>query len=800
MRLHQDGPNARSVEGGALLALTGFTIIAVAGYAVFGLHPELLQRYPELAGLYAPAFVFFAQGHVWFSGAVLAVYLIRRIRLRWLLAFGVVYLISFTAEYLGTGFGLPFGAYHYTDLLGPQWFDRVPWLIPLSWFSMVVPSYVLALQRFPAERQRLPRIFTAAVLLLVWDLSLDPAMSYLTSYWIWGAEGSYYGMPLINLFGWFVTGAVIMTAISWLGTDQWMQSLSVRWMAAYYVVVLLMPFGMVLAAGLYGAAIATAVSVAALGYWIARGGDTADAAASSTVPDSRGVRRSVEHIGAPSADLTDAFFRNHSRSFSFAARLLPKEDRRLLGSLYAFCRTTDDLVDQRTGSSSERVERELTAWVNRARTAYDGGESGIRWLDTLMTTSRDAGVPFALVRQLAAGVRTDMGPVAMQTLEELDQYTYRVASVVGIWMCHLYGVTDPGTLRRAEAMGRAMQTTNILRDVGEDLRHDRVYLPSTLMERHGVSRSDLHAMMAGGEITPGYRSLVHELMTRAEADYEEGFEGLAVLPPAFGRASAAAGAVYRGIHDEIRRNGFDNLRRRAYTSPLRKVRLAAGALTRLSARRMAGGRAEAPIRALVERVGKVIQRQQGWFAIMIFLSMFASAPPAASATEPPWLDRLRTYYVEAVEDEAALEDAEALIEAEARADPTTRAYEGALIVLKAKHAFWPHRKVHYLREGLALLDALVEAHPENVEVRYLRLLSCYFVPSFFGRDWSVRDDFAALSRGLPEVADRFPAELFEVMVRFVLEHGSPDAHQRARLEALVPNSEASPTTSSVSPR
>ena len=802
MRSRPFVPAARSVEGGALLALTGFTIAALIGYAVFGLHPELLQRYPDLASLYAPAFVFFAQGHVWLAGGILALYLIRRTRFRWLVAFGAVYVISFTAEFLGTGYGLPFGAYHYTNLLGPQWFDRVPWIIPLSWFSMAVPSYVLAQHRFPAERQRLPRILTAALLLLVWDLSLDPAMSYLTSYWVWGAEGSYYGMPLINLFGWFFTGAVIMSAIEWLGVRRWMQQLSVRWMAAYYVVVLLMPFGMVLAAGLYGAAIATAASVAAIGYWISRGSDMPDEAALSTVPDERGMRRSVERVGAPSADLTNAFFRNHSRSFSFAARLLPREDRRLLGSLYAFCRTTDDLVDQRIGSSRECVEHELDAWVDRAKSAFDGEKSGILWLDELMRSSRDAGVPFSLVRQLAAGVRMDMGTVAVQTFDELDHYTYRVASVVGIWMCHLYGAKDPDTLRRAAAMGRAMQTTNILRDVGEDLRHDRVYLPATLMERHGVSRSDLHAMMAAGEITQGYRSLVQELMARAEADYEEAFEGLVALPPAFARSSAAASAVYRGIHDEIRRNEFDNLRQRAFTSPARKVRLAAGALAGLFIRRIAGGRTEAwPLREFVARVGKAVQGQQWWFAVLIFLmGMFGGAPPAASAAESPWLDRLRTYYVEAVEDESALEEAEALIEAEGRADPTTRAYEGALIVLKAKHAFWPHRKVHYLREGLDMLDALVEAHPEEVEIRYLRLLSCYFIPSFFGRDWSVREDFAALSRGLPDAADRFPADLFDVMVRFVLEHGSPEAHHRERLAALLRESEAPPSTSSARPQ
>lgn len=113
------------------------------------------------------------------------------------------------------------------------------------------------------------------------------------------------------------------------------------------------------------------------------------------------------------------------------------------------------------------------------------------------------------------------------------------------------------------------------------------------------------------------------------------------------------------------------------------------------------------------------------------------------------------------------------------------AYRGALLTLQAKHAPWPHQKLRYVREGFAVLDDAVAAHPEIAEVRYLRLMSGYYLPSFFGRGGSVREDFAALARLLPSAADRYPPDLYQAIVRFVLEHGEPRPAERARLQAAA---------------
>jgi hypothetical protein len=118
-------------------------------------------------------------------------------------------------------------------------------------------------------------------------------------------------------------------------------------------------------------------------------------------------------------------------------------------------------------------------------------------------------------------------------------------------------------------------------------------------------------------------------------------------------------------------------------------------------------------------------------------------------------------------------------------DATLTAYRGALVTLQAKHAAWPPRKLKYMREGLGLLDGAVAGSPDAAEARYLRLMSCYYLPGFFGRRGSVREDFAALARLLPQVRARYPAELYGAIARFVVEKGRLDAGQRRALEATL---------------
>jgi uncharacterized membrane protein len=248
----------------ALAAFYVFTAVTVVGYATFGVNPGLLARYPWAAPFYAAAFRFFAIGHVAMAGVVFAIVLRAVAGWRWLPAFAAAYVISLGAELLGTTTGLPFGEYRYTDGLGVKLFGHVPALIPLSWFFMAVPSYAIAAALTRRRQGVVARVLLASLLLLCWDLALDPAMSYATAYWIWTEAGPYYGMPWVNLFGWYVTGVAIMAAFAALRSERWAARVPLRQMTGFYAANLALPIGMCLAAGLWTAAVTTLVVLGAI--------------------------------------------------------------------------------------------------------------------------------------------------------------------------------------------------------------------------------------------------------------------------------------------------------------------------------------------------------------------------------------------------------------------------------------------------------------------------------------------------------------------------------------------------------
>ncbi len=261
-----DGNWLRSATGWGIALLLGFTITALAGYGVFGLNPERIP--PSLIGFWRISYAFFAQLHIILGAVVLGIALVRWGGMRWVPAFLTVYLISFLSEFFGTGFGIPFGLYEYTSLLGYKIADRVPWVIPLSWFLMAVPAWMLARETFPGAIRWFPRILFAAVLLTLWDLALDPAMSYQAPYyWIWSDTGPYFKMPWVNLAGWLGTGVLLMGAMELLGIRSWTRTIPPSYALAYYAVTLLMPFGMIVLEGLWIAVLVTLLSyLAAWGF------------------------------------------------------------------------------------------------------------------------------------------------------------------------------------------------------------------------------------------------------------------------------------------------------------------------------------------------------------------------------------------------------------------------------------------------------------------------------------------------------------------------------------------------------
>jgi phytoene synthase len=275
-------------------------------------------------------------------------------------------------------------------------------------------------------------------------------------------------------------------------------------------------------------------------------------------------------------------FQSHARTFSFAAGLFPAEERRRVEALYTYCRFSDDLVDVGGESADvEELEARLEVWRNLSRQAFEEAGSEIPLLDAVMSDAVRAGVDRLYPEALLEGVGMDLRPRRYADWTELSRYTFCVAGAVGGWMTHLFGIRDPDTLARAHALGHAMQLTNILRDVGEDLDLGRVYLPTALLARHGLDVEELTEWRRSAQPLPErYAAAMREMIAAAETRYEAALPGIRRLPPSFRRPVAVAAAAYRGIHDEVRRNDFDNLRRRAHTSLARKALLGARGLAR----------------------------------------------------------------------------------------------------------------------------------------------------------------------------------------------------------------------------
>jgi phytoene synthase len=316
---------------------------------------------------------------------------------------------------------------------------------------------------------------------------------------------------------------------------------------------------------------------------------------------------------SPDVSTAGAYMAHHSRSFRFAALTLPTASRVRIERVYAWCRHTDNIVDVPSTApniSADDIDRELDAWLAKSRAAFNGAVTGDRLTDAVMTDLRESGGSFDFPEALVRGVRSDLRFSFFETSDDLRAYTYDVAAVVGLWLSALFGVRDPAMLERAAALGHAMQLTNILRDVGEDLASGRIYLPLERLRARGVSLFDLYAMRSRRwPITTAYREVIEDLISRADADYALAWEAIPELPAEFARCVAVAASIYAGIHDEIRANGYDNFNRRARTSFPKKLKLAARGLQRVVL--PPGWTKRQPKRPLMHKFPRVMELSSG---------------------------------------------------------------------------------------------------------------------------------------------------------------------------------------------
>ena len=266
-----------------------------------------------------------------------------------------------------------------------------------------------------------------------------------------------------------------------------------------------------------------------------------------------------------------------SRSFFAASRLLPSSVRDSATILYAFCREADDAVDVSGGGLHA-----LAVLRERLDQIYAGTPQANATDRALAVVVAQHALPRILLDALIEGFQWDVEGRSYETLEDLHAYAARVAGTIGAMMAVLMGVRDPDALARACELGVAMQLTNIARDVGDDARAGRLYLPQEWLRDAGV---DPCALLTESQIGEPVRAMIRSLLDVADLLYDRVGAGVAVLPSSCRAGINAARYIYSEIGQEIRRAGFDSVSRRAVVPGSRKLWLLIRAFVPVSARR-----------------------------------------------------------------------------------------------------------------------------------------------------------------------------------------------------------------------
>lgn len=262
-------------------------------------------------------------------------------------------------------------------------------------------------------------------------------------------------------------------------------------------------------------------------------------------------------------DYCESLTRAHSRTFFLASGLLPFAKRRAARALYAFCRVTDNIVDSSANDSEACAA--LAAWKQAVMSPELSSDPVVlAWNDTRARFN----IPPGYAEQLIDGVARDLTQKCYATFAELAEYSYGVASTVGLMAMHIIGFDSERALPYAVKLGVALQLTNILRDVAEDYQRGRVYLPLDELDAFGLSERDI----AAGVVDDRWRAFMSFQIARNRELYNASLPGVALLKPDGRFAIAAAGELYQAILADIETHGSDVFARRARVSATGKLR------------------------------------------------------------------------------------------------------------------------------------------------------------------------------------------------------------------------------------
>lgn len=254
-------------------------------------------------------------------------------------------------------------------------------------------------------------------------------------------------------------------------------------------------------------------------------------------------------------------------SFYYSFLFLPPARRRAITALYAFCREVDDAVDE---TSDDMVARSKLAWWRTELQAMAKESPTHPVTRALLPHMTAYELDFRHLHAIVDGMEMDLNQTRYLDFAGLKEYCWHVAGVVGLLSAKIFGATRPETLQYAERLGLAFQLTNIIRDVGDDARKGRIYLPVDELQRHAVPASDI----LNARHSERFEALMRFQTRRAETFYDEAF---ALLPGEDRRAQRPGlimAAIYRTLLKEIERDGFQVLSQRTSLTPIRKLWLA----------------------------------------------------------------------------------------------------------------------------------------------------------------------------------------------------------------------------------
>jgi len=254
-------------------------------------------------------------------------------------------------------------------------------------------------------------------------------------------------------------------------------------------------------------------------------------------------------------------------SFYYSFMFLPPDKRRAITALYAFCREVDDVVDECSDENAARIT--LAWWRVQVAEIYEGQPQHPVAL-ALVPIVKQFNFPQEHLQEIIDGMEMDLQKNQYTDFKALQLYCYRVASVVGLLAAEIFGYTDRKTLKYAHDLGIALQLTNIIRDVGEDARRGRIYIPQDELAKFGVHTNDI----LDGKETEAFRKLMQFQIERAQNYYQQALAQLPEIDRKAQRTGLIMAAIYRATLEEIAASGCHVLKERVSLTPLRKLWLA----------------------------------------------------------------------------------------------------------------------------------------------------------------------------------------------------------------------------------